>query len=78
MKSVKVYSTPSCPLCKQLKKFLSEKGVEYQDINVASDPAAAQEMIEKSGQMAVPVVDIGGTVIAGFDKKKIKSALGSE
>jgi glutaredoxin-like YruB-family protein len=76
MMSVKVYSTPSCPKCKQLKKFLSERGVEYEDINVASDPAAAQEMIEKSGQMAVPVIDINGKVIAGFNKKKVVEALG--
>jgi glutaredoxin-like YruB-family protein len=75
MKSVKVYSTPSCPNCKALKKFLGENGVKYEDINVASNPKAAQEMIEKSGQMAVPVVDIGGTVISGFDKKKVKEAL---
>jgi glutaredoxin 3 len=78
MKSVKVYSTPSCPKCKQLKKYLSEKDIEFVDINVASDPKAAQEMIEKSGQMAVPVVDIDGTVIAGFDKKKVEGALDAE
>ncbi len=76
MKSVKVYSTPSCSKCKALKKFLGEKGIEYMDINVASNTAAAQEMIEKSGQMAVPVADIDGTVIAGFDRKKIEEALG--
>ena len=78
MTDVKVYSTPSCPKCKALKKFLSEKGVEYTEINVAGDPAAAQEMIEKSGQMAVPVVDIGGTIIAGFDRKKVEVALDSK
>jgi glutaredoxin-like YruB-family protein len=76
MTKVKVYSTPNCPNCKQLKKFLADSGVEYKEINVASDPKAAQEMIEKSGQMAVPVVDIGGKIISGFDKKKVKEALG--
>jgi glutaredoxin-like YruB-family protein len=75
MALVKVYSTPSCSICKQLKSFLKEKKVKYKEINVASDTKAAQEMIEKSGQMSVPVIEIDGKIITGFDKKKVEEAL---
>jgi len=75
---VKIYSTPECPYCKMAKKFLTEKGVEYEDLNVADDEKAREEMIEKSGQMGVPVLDINGTIIVGFDQPKIEQALGSE
>ena len=54
MSNVKVYSTPTCPYCHMVKDFLKEKGVEFEDIDVASDQAAAKEMIGKSGQMGVP------------------------
>lgn len=74
--SVKVYSTPACPYCKILKAFLAEKQVEYEDIDVSTNPSAAQEMIAKSGQLGVPVVDINGQIIVGFDKQKIMTALG--
>jgi glutaredoxin-like YruB-family protein len=75
MANVKVYSTPTCNICKSLKSYLKENRIEFQDINVASDPKMAQEMIEKSRQMSVPVIDIDGTILAGFDKKKVKEAL---
>jgi glutaredoxin-like YruB-family protein len=75
MAGVKVYSTPSCSKCRALKTFLKENNIGFQDIDVAADQKAAQEMIEKSGQMAVPVVDIDGTIIAGFDRKKVEEAL---
>lgn len=75
-KSVKVYSTPTCPYCKMAKKFLEENNVEYQNLDVSADPAAAKEMTDKSGQMGVPVLDIDGQIIVGFDKPKIKAALG--
>lgn len=58
-----------------VKNFLKEKGIEYEDKNVAIDAAARQEMVEKSGQLGVPVVDIKGTIIVGFDKPKIKTLL---
>ena len=74
-KKVKVYSTPTCPYCVMLKEFLKEKNIDYEDINVAGDPAKAKEMVEKSGQMGVPVIDIDGTIIVGFDEAKIKEAL---
>ncbi|OIO48135.1 MAG: NrdH-redoxin [Parcubacteria group bacterium CG1_02_40_82] len=68
---VKVYSTPTCPYCHTLKAFLKEKGVEFQDIDVSQDEKALNEMIDKSGQMGVPVSDIDGQIVIGFDREKI-------
>jgi len=70
-----VYSTPSCPYCHAAKEFLKENKITYKDIDVSKDQEAAQKMIEKSGQMGVPVLDIGGTIIVGFDKDAIRKAL---
>lgn len=71
--AVKVYSTPTCPYCKKDKEYLSSKGISYQDIDVSSNKAAADEMVKLSGQMSVPVMTIDGNVIKGFDKAKIDS-----
>ena len=73
--TVLVYSTPTCPYCKKAKEYFATKGVEFQDFDVSSDEAKQQEMIHKSGGMAVPVIDIGGTIIVGFDQAKIDAAL---
>lgn len=73
--TVKVYSTPTCPYCKMAKDFLKENNVKFEDIDVSKDQDAAQDMIEKSGQMGVPVLDINGTIIVGFEKAEIKKAL---
>ena len=75
MTKVKVYSTPTCPYCTMAKDFLKEKGVEFEDIDVSEDQAAAKEMVEKSGQMGVPVIDIDGELIVGFNKPAIEKAL---
>ena len=75
-KEVKVYSTPTCPYCKMAKKFLGDNGIAYQDLNVAEDEAAREEMINKSGQMGVPVIDIDGEIVLGFDQTKLKQKLG--
>jgi glutaredoxin 3 len=75
MAKVKVYSTPTCPWCHKAKDYLKSKGVDFEDINVAEDREAADEMVEKSGQMGVPVIEIDGDVIVGFDQAKIDSAL---
>lgn len=75
MATVKVYSTPTCPWCIKAKQFLTENKIKYADINVADDQQAAQEMIDKSGQMGVPVLDIDGKIIVGFDMEEIKKAL---
>ena len=73
---VLIYTTPTCPYCQMAKAFLKENKVAYRDINVAANPAKANEMVEKSGQMGVPVLDINGTIIVGFDEPRIRKALG--
>jgi glutaredoxin-like YruB-family protein len=75
MPKVTVYSTPTCPWCQKVKEFLKENNVAYHEINVAADHTAAQDMIEKSGQMGVPVIDIDGQIIVGFDKNALKKGL---
>jgi len=75
-KKVIVYSTETCPYCTRAKDFLKENNVEFENIDVAADQVKAQEMVEKSGQMGVPVLDIEGTIITGFDKDAIRQALG--
>lgn len=72
---VKVYSTPTCPYCVTLKKFLRNNKIEFEDIDVSQDRKQLDEMIEKSGQMGVPVVDIDGQTVIGFDKEKISQLL---
>jgi len=73
---IKVYSTPTCPWCERAKEFLKENKVEFKDIDVSTDREAAMEMIEKSGQMGVPVIDINGRIIIGFNQNAIEEALG--
>lgn len=75
MANVIIYSTPTCPYCHKAKEFFKEKDIEYTDYNVADDQAKADEMIKKSGQMGVPVIDIDGTIIVGFNKQKIEEKL---
>lgn len=76
--TIKVYSTPTCPYCKLTKEFLKERGVAYQDIDVSADPAAANEMVKKSGQMGVPVIEINGQIIVGWNKSELEAALGQK
>lgn len=73
--NIKVYSTKTCPYCKLTKEFLEEKGIAFTDIDVAEDPAAANEMVKKSGQMGVPVIDIDGTIIVGWNKGALEEAM---
>ena len=75
MAKVTIYSTPTCPWCHKAKDFLKEKKIEFEDKDVSSDDHARHVMVEKSGQMGVPVLDIGGTIIVGFDQEAIKKAL---
>jgi glutaredoxin-like YruB-family protein len=75
---VKVYSTPSCPYCKMAKSYLSEKNISFTDLDVSVDRDAGMEMVRKSGQRGVPVLDIDGQIIIGFDRPRIDSALGNE
>jgi len=76
MKNVKVYSTPTCPYCIKVKHYLKDNNVAFEDINVAADQAKGEEMVQKSGQMGVPVLDIEGKIIVGFDRDEIKKELG--
>ncbi len=73
---VKVYSTPTCPYCVMAKNYLKENKVDFEDVDVSKNSGAADEMVEKSGQMGVPVIIIDDkTVIVGFDRPALKKAL---
>jgi glutaredoxin-like YruB-family protein len=74
-KKVVIYSTPTCPNCKRTKAYLSQKGIAYTDLNVAADKDLAKEMIQKSGQMNVPVLVIDGEIVVGFDQNKLDKLL---
>lgn len=76
MKKVTIYSTPTCHFCQMAKEFFKEKGIEYTDYDVSTDMEKRKEMIEKSGQMGVPVIYIDDEMTVGFDKDKISSLLG--
>jgi glutaredoxin-like YruB-family protein len=78
MANVKVYSTPTCPWCKKAKDFLTEKGVEFEDLDVSSNEEARKEMMDKTGQMGVPVLDVNGKIIVGFNQDEIIAALKEE
>lgn len=75
-KEVKVYSTPTCSWCVKVKQFLKENNIPYQDLNVAEDQTAAEDMIKRSGQMGVPVIDIDGEMVVGFNQPVLKEKLG--
>jgi glutaredoxin-like YruB-family protein len=74
-KKATVYSTRTCPYCTLAKEFLKAKGIAFKEIDVSKDKEAAEEMIQKSGQMGVPVIDIDGTIIVGFNRTAIEKAL---
>ncbi len=77
MKKVEIYSTPTCTYCNMAKSFFKEKGIAYTEYNVAADAAKRQEMVDKSGQLGVPVIVIdGGAPIVGFDVEEVAPLLG--
>ena len=76
MKKVQIYSTPTCSYCHMAKEFFKKNNVSYEDYNVATDLEKRKEMVDKSGQMGVPVILIDGELIVGFDKAKISRLLG--
>lgn len=70
-----VFSTPTCSYCNAVKSYFRQKGVKFRDVDVSRDPAAARDMVRRSGQQGVPVIDIGGKIVVGFDRPKIDSLL---
>jgi glutaredoxin 3 len=75
-KVVKVYSTPTCPWCRRTKQFLDNNGIKYQDLNVADDKAAREEMINVTHQMSVPTIMIDNEMVIGFKEAELKEKLG--
>lgn len=73
--SVTLYSTPSCAYCRMAKDYFRQNGIAFSEYNVASDQRKAEEMVRKSGQMGVPVIDVNGSIIIGFNKPEIERAL---
>ena len=72
---IKIYSTPICPYCVMAKDYLKKHNIPFEDVNVAADEAAAEEMIAKSHQMGVPVIDVEGEIFVGFNKAQLEKAL---
>lgn len=70
-----LFTTPSCSYCRMAKKYLRERGIRFKDVDVSRDAAAARDMVKRSCQQGVPVIDIGGKVIVGFDRPKIDKLL---
>jgi glutaredoxin-like YruB-family protein len=75
MEKIKIYSTPGCIYCKNAKTFFKENNIEFEDIDVSENQDSAREMIEKSGQMGVPVIIINENIIIGFNQDKIEEVL---
>lgn len=76
MNNIKVYTTNACPWCTKVKNYLRSNNINYEEVNVGLNRVAAMEMVNKSGQMGVPVLDIDGKIVVGFDKRKIDNLLG--
>lgn len=75
MSMIKIYTTPTCAYCKMAKEYFKSKGFEYEEYNVATDIEKQKEMIAKTGQFGVPVIDIDGKIVIGFDRSKINEYL---
>lgn len=73
---VKIYSTPTCVYCKMAKEFFKKNNVQYEEANVAEDQKAREEMVEKSHQLGVPVIDVNGKIMVGFNEANLREALG--
>ena len=76
MKNVKIYSTPNCHFCRLAKDFFIENNIAYTEYDVAADAKKRKEMVDKTGQLGVPVIDIDGNVMVGFNEESISQALG--
>ena len=75
-KQVIIYSTPTCVYCRMAKEFFKKNNVQYTEHNVAEDDAAREEMVQKSHQLGVPVIDINGEIHVGFNRSELERALG--
>jgi len=71
-----IFTTPTCSFCNAAKRYFRERGIKFRDVDVSRDPAAARDMVRRSGQSGVPVIDIGGKIVVGFDRVKIDQYLG--
>lgn len=76
MAKVIIYTTPTCTYCNSAKRFFREHGVDFKEIDVSQDVESAQRMVDKTGQTGVPVIEVNGDVIVGFDKRRLARALG--
>lgn len=76
MSNVTIYTTPTCVYCKMVKAFFNEQNVAYDEKDVTRDDKAREEMVQKSGQLGVPVIEIDGKIAVGFDKKRLSELLG--
>lgn len=76
MKQVFIYSTPTCIYCRMAKDWFKEKGIAYTDYDLSVDAAKRDEVVKKTGQMGVPVIEIDGEIVIGFDRKRIEQLLG--
>lgn len=76
MKHIAIYTTPQCVYCQKAKFFFKERNVAFTEYNIATDAIRRQEMLDRSGQMTVPVIDINGAIMVGFDRLKVKELLG--
>lgn len=74
--NIKIYTTPPCPYCHMAKDFFREKNLEFVEVNVAEDEAALKEMFDKSGQTGVPVIEIDGKIVKGFNRPELERILG--
>ncbi len=75
-KKVEIYSTPTCTYCNMAKEYFKKNGIEYTEYNVAADTDKRKEMVDKSGQLGVPVISIDGTITVGFDEAEVAQHLG--
>ncbi len=73
---VLVFTTPTCPWCNRAKAYLRSRGVPFREVDVSRDPAAARDLVRRTGQMGVPVIEIDGRPIVGFDQARIDQLLG--
>jgi glutaredoxin 3 len=74
-KRVIVFSTPTCTYCRQAKRYLRERGVRFRDVDVSKDPQAARDMVRRSGQQGVPVIQVGSKVVVGFNRAEVDRLL---